>query len=759
MTLRKLVAPLGLLSVLAVCAYGTTRLRTDNTPPRFFRAADAPAADHARFTEAFGPDRSVRLVLRGTSFDTPASLAALAKLHAELNALPGVAQVLSPQDLHALRTDAPFPPADAKAFAAQLEAAPLAKQLGLAQGKGTRSVLVTLAPSEGAAAERELLRNLREAGEHWTATQGGEAEVIGLLPLNQALDRSAEEVGERIFPLLVLLALILTLARTRSLRATAVAMAYVSLCELTVLGLMGWAGASFNLVLVILPPVLFAIALATVIHMLHAYTDIAREAEGTREDWVRRVYLKKRLPLIWAGLTTGLGFLALLTSDVLPVQNLGLWAALGMATLTTLAFWLLPYGLRCIDPLRCFGTGQLSVRLSQFAVDHRRWVVALAALLLIAAGFGAFRIRTQTNALSYLPKQSSVRHAIERAEAQSLGSANVEVLLEGPADTQCDRPSEDDLDSLEGDSAPCGFWQAEFITRLTAVTTQLNARPELIAALSASSLIQAVAAARELPEEAALAALREHPDAPLKHYLSADGRHARITLLVRVGGADALDAVRDAVTPLLAPLGADVAFTGTYARLLDAQRYLVKTLSRSLTLSALLIMLLVAWLTRRPWHALAAMLSNLWPVALMLGVMGALRVPLDISTAMVATVVLGLAVDDSLHTLAYIRKAKRLGSMPPTLPTEQRVLRALAHTGPAYVTSSLALSLGFGVCMLSSFGPTARFGGLATLAILLALLSDLTLLPALLSMRPGRNSPRKPSDLASRAPAPAAAAS
>jgi predicted RND superfamily exporter protein len=97
---------------------------------------------------------------------------------------------------------------------------------------------------------------------------------------------------------------------------------------------------------------------------------------------------------------------------------------------------------------------------------------------------------------------------------------------------------------------------------------------------------------------------------------------------------------------------------------------------------------------------------------------------------MVASVVLGLAVDDTIHTLGHFRE------LAPALGRREAVAGTLERTAPAYILTGAILAAGFGVCALSDFAPTARFGGLSALAIAFAVAGDLFLLPALLGSTP-----------------------
>jgi predicted RND superfamily exporter protein len=170
--------------------------------------------------------------------------------------------------------------------------------------------------------------------------------------------------------------------------------------------------------------------------------------------------------------------------------------------------------------------------------------------------------------------------------------------------------------------------------------------------------------------------------------------------------------------------------TGELPLVLESQRELLTTLgvSLSLTLAAVAVILrLILGSTRL---TLLALIPNLWPVVGVLGLMGWAGVPLDVATVMVASVVLGLAVDDTIHTLGHFRElAPRLGKL-------EAIAGTLERTAPSYVLTGLILGAGFGVCALSDFAPTARFGLLAAIAIALAVLGDLFLVPALLGAAP-----------------------
>ena len=142
----------------------------------------------------------------------------------------------------------------------------------------------------------------------------------------------------------------------------------------------------------------------------------------------------------------------------------------------------------------------------------------------------------------------------------------------------------------------------------------------------------------------------------------------------------------------------------------------------------LIAMLFRALLGSWSW-SLIALLPNLLPVVGVLGVMGWLRFPLDLSTAMTGSVALGLAVDDTIHMALGYRhhRQRRIG-------TEEAMAVTLATSGRALWLTTVVLMAGFGLLGLSSFAPTRRFGLLTCVTLGLALTADLVLLPALIRL-------------------------
>lgn len=724
---RRTVIAVAALLALGL-APGVLRLSTDNSPEVFFVRNSEALARYERLRATFGSDEVVRLVAFGEALWSEAGLAWLGELEETAAALPGVVSVIGLYGRHSLMG---WPPYDLEGFRQSLSVSHFDRSLGLVDREGqTSTVLAVLAPAP-AEVTRELLEKLRSLLAQ--APAGVETRLVGMPVLDLALDDSSREIGQRYFPLLAVVAIVILIAVFRDLGGVVLPLLFVGLCELGLLGIMGYAGAELNMILAILPPLLFVVALATALHLL--LHDRALRAAGC-SPWeaVTQTYREKGWAVLWTGVSTQVGFLSLAASPVGAVRVLGLWAGLGFGLMTFLAFTVYPVLIltshaRGLPPrlgaFECRGR-ELGRRWARWAGERRKRVVLVAALVTGAGLAGLPRLQVESNALTYLDPEHPVRIDVEALEARGIGFAAAEMML---------------TLSVEGAS----FAGAEEIGRLRELGEQLESEPLVVGAVSLGGLVDDEI--RRLPllptrdpevlRPLAIQNLEIYPEGRqvLGALVSDDRRTARLTLFLRTSGYEQtgllLERARAAAEQSFA--GARVEITGQYPLLLETQKYLITTLAVSLGLTFLTIAIIFRLILPGTRLAVLAILPNVWPIAVILGLMGWLEVPLDVATVMVASIVLGLAVDDTIHTLGHFRQlAPRHGSY-------EAIVHTLEQTAPAYLLTGLVLSAGFGVCALSAFAPTARFGALSALAIVLAVMGDLFLLPALLSFTPHRS--------------------
>ena len=734
---RRLVEAVFALLVVALLP-GLARLHSDNSPEVFFLAGSRDVARYGELIARFGPGYGARIALSGERLFTREGLDFLVRLEREAAEVAGVRSVSGPAGHHRGELDR-LPPPDPEAFRALLLASPLDRAAGFVDASGTEiTLLVELArhanadaTSPGPAPAAVLAALDARCSE---APAGVSARGVGPAALERALDRSARDIAELYFPLLLALAALLLALTFREVGAVAVPLVFVAVVEVVVLGAMGYAGVRFNLVVAILPPILFVITLASAVHLMLRCRDI--EAEGLEAGPATlATYRDKGRALFWTTVSTLAGFASLAATPVAPIRTLGIWAGLGLAFAGLAAFTLLPcllsrtMGRRAALPERAFELRmqRLGRRVTELAADHRRLVLSTYGLLALVAACGLGRLEVASNALHYLAPDHPVRAEIERLERAGIGLSTVELVA-----------MDDSSLSGEWPASPAGGFTGERrLAELARLTAELRRLPGLLSVVSATDLLDDVGAASPLARVFPPAELRARlvplvfADAAggraLARLLTADGDRTRITLFVPTAGYEVVDPLAAQALALAraALPGAAVVATGQYPLLLAMQRYLLSTLALSLLLTLPVLAVTFYILLREVKGTLYALLPNLWPVLLILGGMGWFGVPLDIATVMVASITLGLVVDDTIHTLAHYR------TLSAALGERAALADRMEKTAPAYLLTGVILALGFGVCALSGFVPTARFGLLSAVAILIAVAADFTLVPAL----------------------------
>ena len=719
---------------------GLLQLETDNSPEVFFVESSERVQTYRHHREIFGSDVTLRLVFEGSGLWTVAQLSWMEELDRDLSEMPGVLRVSGLQR-HYRRFGWPPSQEDIPPFRDRATSNTLDRGAGWISADGgilTLLVQIEALPSVENALLLEQIETLIAE-----PPQGVLGRIVGLPALNRELDTSSQDVQRIFFPLLVIFTVVLIGWVLGSLRRALAPLLFVGLCQLAIMSVLGYLGIRLNMVLSILPPLIFAISLATAVHLVlflrRAPVESSSSLEAgnrpSREETeirIARVFREKRWAVLWTGITTVIGFASLTLSPLSPVRSLGMWAAVGLGFTTLFAFGFFP------TLLATFGFGSATAsswegrwakrgeRLGRWAHLNRNIVLATAGLLSIIAVLGLPRLQAMGNALHYLAPDHPLRAGIERLEQHGIGVAAVELLIRMP--------------ESEG-GAPPAFNSALEVDRLADLGTELEQISGIFGVVSAGSVLRD--ALQHVPttptnahirQQMALEGLRGDVDGReiLSALLDDQRLTAHATIFVETSDVDQLDrlSARILETSRIHFPEAHMETTGQFPLLLEAQKYLLSTLFGSLGLTLLAVALILRFILPSFRLTLLALLPNLWPVLATFGIMGWAGVPLDIASVMMASVVLGLAVDDSIHTLGHFRR------LAPKVGSRSAVEKTLFATAPAYVLTALILMAGFGVCGFSSFMPIARFGLMSTVAIGFALLGDLLLLPALLSLTP-----------------------
>ncbi|MEE2679312.1 MAG: MMPL family transporter [Myxococcota bacterium] len=534
---------------------------------------------------------------------------------------------------------------------------------------------------------------------------------------------------QRLLPLSVLVMALVLWVVTGSLRGVFIPLGTVLVATLWTFGAMAFAGVQLNLLTLVLGPVLIAVGAVYGVHILAHYEAAAERARDPREA-ATLLSRATRAPVLMAGTSTMVGFGSLLLTGVPAARELGAFAALGVLAVTWISLTSLP-ALVAVLPLRTQTDSPRARRIGRVLdrglerqarfVRARSGVVVVAwiALCLVALALVP-RIEVDTDYLSFFPSDSTLRRDFETVNERLAGAVPIYVVLRGSG--------------AETFGDPANLLLLERIQR------RFDAIPAVTHSVSVVDLVRVVHQAirdgdpREarVPEgiDAVAEVMLVIPKAKKRPLLNVD--HSRANLFVRAGEQGS-GAVRNLVAQLEAALEAELPeglraeVTGDTVLLNRSADALVAIQTRTVGLTALAVFAIVALAFRSLPLACVALAPNLVPVLLFYGLLGLGIAPLSLPTSLIASIVLGIAVDDTVHFLARYRRGRAEGLSPG-----EAVVQCGRRVGRPIAITSVMLFLGFLVVSLSGFATLSEFGLLVGLTVLVCLATDLVLLPALL---------------------------
>lgn len=539
----------------------------------------------------------------------------------------------------------------------------------------------------------------------------------------------------------VCLALILAWRCLRDLRLVLIVFATALFSTAIAVTILDFTGGSLNLVMVMMPTLIYVLAVSGSIHLANYYQDIVagHGVSGAPGKALAACWL----PATLCAATTAVGLGSLAVSEVIPVRMFGIYSAIGTMTTLPVLFLFLPAALElwpadrrareAIAVPAPFSTDQVahwSHRPVDFLVRNSRWVMVGGTVMMVLFAVGLMRLQTSVRLMNMFSPNSRIIQDYTWMESHLGPLVPIELVLafeESGGERMVDRLDlvnsvQDRLDSLPQVSGTLSA--ATFAARVPRTG-------------GVSNLVQRRLLERHLERDRELFAkvgyLRDTPDKQLWRV------SARVKALEDIDYGQFVKQLRQEVQPLLDGWAkandarVQATFTGMVPLVYIAQHTLLRDLSQSFVTAFLLIALMMMALVRSVRGGLYSMLPNVFPAVVIFGGLGWLKIEVDIGSMMTASLALGIAVDDTIHLLNWYRHGLREGLTP-----REAIYMAYEHCAGAMMQTSMICGLGMLVFAFSSFVPTARFAWLMFLLLFVALLGDLILLPAMLAGRWGK---------------------
>ena len=488
-------------------------------------------------------------------------------------------------------------------------------------------------------------------------------------------------------------------------------------------------GDRMNPVLIVMPVLVLVLGVSGGIHLMN-YLGESLE-DGGQAGVARRAVRLGWLPCGLSAGTTAIGLASLVVSELEPIRVFGFHAAIGvMATLVTM-FLVLP-GIFETWPRHAAAAVEATARETKFVsfiLRHAAAITAMFVTSMLLAGGGLPRIRTSVRIDTLFSAESPVIRDYAWIERQIGPLVPIEVMVRF-GDVEGVRAAER-LDLVRAIAQ-----RLERLPGVSGVVTAATFLPDFADTDGVRSTMRKAIAARRLAQS--LAAVDD-----MKYVRAVEGGQvwrvtARVPALRDIDYGAFLELVKNEVEPPVAAAGGEgrgisVACTGIMPLVHAIQNTLLRDLFSSFLSACLLITVVMMVVERGVGAGLVAMVSNVFPMILMFGLLGWTQTPLDIGSVMTASIALGMAIDGTLHFLTFFRRARDAGSS-----AADAVHAAYGHCAAAMTQGTLVCGLGILVFALSSFAPTSRFAWMLALLLAAALAGDLVLLPALLVGPAGR---------------------
>jgi predicted RND superfamily exporter protein len=511
------------------------------------------------------------------------------------------------------------------------------------------------------------------------------------------------------------------------------------------LGLLGWKVTviSSNFIALML-----ILTMAMNIHMSTRFLQLKNDFPNLKNfELIKMTTNKMFWPILYTVLTTICAFLSLIFSEIKPIIDFGWMMTLGLIVSFIITFTLLPTLLNFISnnniEIKEKNKSKITVFLGNISINSKKIVFSFTALVIILSVVGISRLEVENSFINYFNKNTEIYKGMKLIDEKLGGTTPLEIILKFGSQKEILEKEEndefDDWDDGEDKNDDRYWFTKDKIEKIEKVHNYLNEMDVVGKVLSFSSIIQV---ATQLNGNKPLGTLEmgllysKIPESIRKQiidpYISIKDNEARISLRIK----DSQDGLRR--NELIKKINYDLKnklkldesefkLTGLLILFNNLLQSLFKSQILTLGLVMIGIFMMFMILFKNVKLALIGVVPNFIAAFFILGIIGLLRIPLDMMTITIAAITIGIAVDNSIH---YIYRFKE-----EFLKNNDYIKTLkLCHStvGVAILNTSITIIFGFSILVFSNFIPTIYFGFFTGIAMLLAMISVLTLLPSLI---------------------------
>ena len=514
---------------------------------------------------------------------------------------------------------------------------------------------------------------------------------------------------------------------------------------LGLLGLIGWKVTviSSNFIALML-----ILNMAMNIHVTVRFLQLKKEYPNlTKKEAVLEASKKMMLPILYTVLTTICAFLSLIFSGIKPIIDFGWMMTFGLITSFIITFTLLPTLLNFV-PIKDISIkkeqeSKITTFLGSVSLNNKNSIFGITGIVIILSILGISKLEVENSFINYFNKDTEIYKGMKLIDEELGGTTPLEVILKFPVVENKETSTEDDefedWDDEEDENDEKYWFTKDKIDKISSVHNYLDSLPQIGKVLSFSSIIDV---ATQLNNNKPLGTLEmgvlysKIPESIkteiIDPYLSIKDNEARISLRIidsqeNLRRNDLINKINFDLKNKLGLEESEYKLTGVLILFNNLLQSLFKSQILTLGLVMIGIFSMFIILFRNIKLSLIGVVPNFIAAFFILGIIGLLGIPLDMMTITIAAITIGIAVDNSIH---YIYRFKEEFSK---IKDYSKTLKKCHSTvGIAILNTSITIVFGFSILVFSKFIPTIYFGVFTGIAMLLAMISVLTLLPTLI---------------------------
>jgi len=582
-----------------------------------------------------------------------------------------------------------------------------------------------------------LINSLNVLGNEFARATGIEIHYAGLPFIRSVVAQQVKSELSFFTYMSALVTGLIMLLFFRSVRAVLFSLVMIGVMVVWTLGTISLFGYKITLLSGLISPVIVTIGITNAIYLLNKY-HLEFVKTGNKVEAIRIVVQKMGLATFLTNLTVAIGFLTLLSTDIVILREFGVVAGLNIVALFFVSLVMIPCILTWLPAPTPNHLKHLDFRLMNWFVKsidmiviHRRPAIYLATIAVVVISvIGILKLEPITFMVDDLPAESKVKKDLKFFESNFSGIMPIEFVV----DTQKKR----------------GLLQVNNLKKVEEFESFLDSIPLISPPVSLISFIKTSKQAfyNNNPNYYSLPSNQEKNfilrymkgqtdnSGLLKSFADSSFQKMRISAQMADIGSKRMDSlIKNVINPkigsIFKPEGKDILkvnVTGTSVLFVKGNEYLVKDLWKSLILAFMLITMSMAALFANVRMIIISLVPNLIALMITAGIMGYFHIPLKASTALIFSITFGISVDNSIRFLAkYRQELLSTGFFVPRSVTE-----SILETGKAIIYTSIVLFAGFIIFTFSDFGGTIALGILTSTTLVISMFTNLILLPALI---------------------------